>query len=124
MKIRILGNSIRLRLSQPEVKSLAERNIVEGKTYFGTTEESVFIYSLEKKDTNEIRASLSVNHVRIYIPNKIADKWANSNEISLENNMSLGQGLALRILIEKDFKCGTDRGEDESELFPNPAENC
>lgn len=124
MKIRILGNSIRLRLSQSEVKSLTENNIVEEKTYFGPTEESVFIYSLEKKDTNEIRAALSNNHMRIYVPGKTADDWSNSNDISLENHMSLGHGLALKILIEKDFKCLTERGEDESDLFPNPAESC
>ncbi|MEO1262797.1 MAG: hypothetical protein AAFZ15_28575 [Bacteroidota bacterium] len=124
MKIRILGNSIRLRLSQSDVKSLAEKKYVEEKTYFGSTEESVFIYSLEIKDTNEIRAIISANHIQVFIPNKIADNWANSDEISLENYMSIGRGLALRILIEKDFKCGTERGEDESDLFPNPAESC
>ena len=124
MKIRILGNSIRLRLSQTEIKNLIEKNIVEEKTYFGITEESVFIYSLEKKEINEIRATLSGNHIQIYMPGKIADEWANSQKISLENNMSLGNGLALKILIEKDFKCLTERGEDESDLFPNPAENC
>ena len=88
MKIRILGNSIRLRLSQTEVKNLAEKKCVEEKTYFGSTEESVFIYSLEAKDTNEIRARISANHIQVYVPKKIADDWANSNEISLENNIT------------------------------------
>ena len=56
------------------------------------------------------------------MPDKMADEWANSQKISLENNMSIGNGLALKILIEKDFKCLTERGEDESDLFANPNE--
>ena len=124
MKIRILGNSIRLRLSQTEVKNLSEKNKVEEKTHFGNTPDAIFIYSLEKKKINEIGASLSGSHVQIFIPEKMANDWATSNEISLENNLLIGNGETLRLLIEKDFKCLTERGEDESDLFPNPAESC
>ncbi len=124
MKIRILGNSIRLRLSQTEVKNLSEKNKVEEKTHFGSAPDSMFIYSLEKKKTDKISASLSGNRIQVFIPEKIADDWADSNEVSLENNMPIGEDDALRILIEKDFKCLTERAEDESDLFPNPVENC
>ena len=124
MKIRILGNSIRLRLSQTEVKNLSRNNKVEEKTHFGPAPDSIFIYSLEKKKTDKISASFSSNHIQIFIPEKTTDDWASSNEISLENNMPIGNGDTLQLLIEKDFKCLTERGEDESDLFPNPAEEC
>lgn len=122
MKIRILGNSIRLRLAQQEVQQLAADGIVEQQTHFGANQ--YFSYSLEKYGEAELSAQLSACHIRIMIPAVMADAWAASNTISLENKWTTGPAQMLRILIEKDFKCLTDRGEDESDLFPNPEERC
>ncbi|MEZ4932033.1 MAG: hypothetical protein R2788_07940 [Saprospiraceae bacterium] len=54
----------------------------------------------------------------------MATDWSRSDEVGLEDDMPLGDGNALHILVEKDFKCLTERSEDESDLFPNPNENC
>ena len=40
-----------------------------------------------------------------------------SDDLFLENEDKLS------ILVEKDFKCLTDRSEDESDMFPNPKES-
>ncbi len=53
----------------------------------------------------------------------MAGAWANSSEISLRASSPLPDGNELTILVEKDFKCLTDRPhEDESDLFPHPKE--
>lgn len=124
MKIRILGNSIRLRLSQTEVQHLSEKGKVEEQTQFGLAPNSVLIYSILRKETPTIHAAYSDNYIQIFLPNQMASDWAASDEVGLENHMPLGDGNALHILIEKDFKCLTERSEDESDLFPNPNESC
>ena len=124
MKIRILGNSIRLRLSQTEVRQLSEKGTVTEQTQFGPTAETTLVYTLEKRGDEPISATFSNNRIQVFLPDTTVDNWASSNEVSLENQMPLDNGNSLRILVEKDFKCLTDRNEDESDLFPNPAESC
>ena len=124
MKIRILNNSIRLRLSQPEVENLKRKGKVEARTEFGGPNRSVFIYSLEKKKEGPPDAVLSHNHIRVFLAEKMIDQWADTDQVGIKGNMPIGNGEQLRILVEKDFKCLTERNEDESKLFPNPAKNC
>ena len=50
MKLRILDNSIRLRLSQNEIDTLKSEHQVSGKTNFSNSE---FIYSLIINDNEE-----------------------------------------------------------------------
>ena len=41
--------------------------------------------------------------------------------VGMQKIISVGEEIDLSILIEKDFKCLTDRpNEDESDLFENP----
>lgn len=43
----------------------------------------------------------------------------------MEDQLALGDGSTLRVLIEKDFACLTERvDEDELDNFPNPNVNC
>jgi hypothetical protein len=121
MKIRILGNSLRLRLTQSEVQNLLSEGKVKERISFGPSSAQQLNYIFKKAATTEIAASFNGNIISILVPNDIADQWANSTQISLEAQLPIGNGAQLKILIEKDFKCLTDRaGEDESDMFPNP----
>ena len=123
MKIRILGNAIRLRLSQTEVKTLAEKGKVSEETYFPILTSDVLRYSVEKNIGEGISGRFEDGHIRIYANEKMVDDWAKSDQISMEDRINHSSGH-ITYLIEKDFKCLTERSEDESDLFPNPAENC
>ncbi len=121
MKIRIQGNSIRLRLSQSEVVTFSGRKLVQDSTQFGPTPEETLIYSLEMAAIKEPGAAYSPNHIKVFVPENIAQAWANSDEVSIIYDSPLGNGAMLKILVEKDFQCRTTRpGEDESDNFPNP----
>ena len=124
MKIRILGHSIRLRLSQTEVQQLFEKGEVRQETRFIDSESDLLIYSLEKNGGKGIGTSFENGHIRIFVNDKMTDEWASSNQVGMEEKRPGINNETLSILIEKDFKCMTDRGEDESDLFPNPTENC
>ena len=117
MKLRIRGNSIRLRLTQSEVEAIKEIGLVEEKTVFPNGQ--IFVYSLawsEKLD--ELSTDFSNGKIQIVLPKSIAENWANSNEVGI-----YGAFEQLQIAVEKDFKCLTPRASDEdADTFPHPKE--
>ncbi len=124
MKIRIKGNSIRLRLTKAEVEHFSRQHFVSSTTRFSPFESDFFTYTLSASDdTTRIAATLSEREIRIVMPKTMASQWAHTDKISLEEHQAVGDEAHLRILIEKDFQCMKARpGEDESDLYPNPNE--
>jgi tryptophanyl-tRNA synthetase len=119
MKLRILSNSLRLRLSQTEIETLKSEHQVSGKTNFSNSE---FIYSLIINDSEEdISAEFENGHLKVKLSKTIAADWIESEQVDIKNT----DNSFIKILIEKDFQCLHERtGEDESDSFPNPlAEN-
>ncbi|WP_020527175.1 DUF7009 family protein [Flexithrix dorotheae] len=124
MKLRIKGNSIRLRLMQGEVNDLNEKGLVKEITEFGLSEDQRFIYSIFKdENSKEISASLNTNQIQIKLPSRMVSNWAESDQVGIQHQISITDNISLDLLIEKDFKCLTVReNEDESDAFPNPLE--
>ncbi len=123
MKLRIKGNSIRLRLTQAEVKEFQGNGVVEEIVKFGNTDSSKMHYLLQVSSGNEINALYESNKMIVNIPNPIADKWTTTNQVGFETQMKINEEEDLFILVEKDFKCLQPREhEDENDMFPNPAE--
>jgi len=118
MKLRIKGDSLRMRLSQGEVDILIEAESVSDVINFGNAK---LTYQLIFTDTTKASAMYDNDCVSIYIPKQIGIRWASSDQVSIEETIPLDDGSSLSILMEKDFKCLTDRpNEDESDLFENP----
>lgn len=128
MKLRIKGNSLRLRLTQPEVKIFEKEGVVEEVIKFGNSVYTMMHYTLQKSSGKEIDAFYNLNRMLVNVPEVMAEKWATTDLISLEGKMKINEKEELVILVEKDFQCLQPRpNEDESEMFPNPNEgtlNC
>ncbi|MEY3051546.1 MAG: hypothetical protein RLY31_1331 [Bacteroidota bacterium] len=121
MKIRIQGNSVRLRLSQQEVARLSSLGIVEESIRFGTNPDDTLLYALSKSTTKHMDASFHQHRISILVPTPWADDWAASDQVGMEGSVPVGPNETLRILVEKDFQCPKPRpGEDDSDLFPHP----
>lgn len=120
MKIRIQGNTIRLRLTQPEIDLLKIEGRVEQSADFGS--ETKFHYSISfSPTTNEIVASFKEGHIGVEVPQELGKQWIDTTQTGIENGEYANQGSGLKILVEKDFQCLHERkDEDESEAFPNP----
>ncbi|MFP6581032.1 MAG: hypothetical protein VCD00_00590 [Candidatus Hydrogenedentota bacterium] len=119
MKIRIQGNSIRLRLKQEEVTTLAETGAVEDRLKFGPDESQHLVYRLISADVTGINTSFKDGTVVVELPEEDAKTWIWSNRIGFEQDVTVGGDESIHILVEKDFKCLEDR-PDEEDLFPNP----
>jgi hypothetical protein len=115
MKLRILNNTIRLRLSQSELEVLKSEHQVSGNTIFMNSE---FIYSLIISDSEEdVSAEFEKGHLKVKLEKKLAGNWIEGDLTGLSNKDT----SSLSILVEKDFQCLHKRpNEDETDSFPNP----
>ena len=125
MKLRLLDDSIRLRLSRADVVVANEHGVVEGQTRF--PDGSVFTFALKGlPNGSDASASFESNRMVVGLPAAEISAWANDDTaVSLHGELPLPHGDSLKLLVEKDFKCITPRGdEDQSDLFPNPEPTC
>lgn len=120
MKLRIRGNSIRFRVSQSELRQIAEQGFAEDAVTFGP--EQTLRYRVEVVPGGRLAAAFSGSRLRLTVPSDRVQRWSGGDEVAIAGEQAIGGGQTLKILLEKDFHCLAPRaGEDESDLFPNPA---
>lgn len=121
MKLRIKGNSLRIRLTKTEVSKLAETGYLEEHTNFPGTQ---FIYSLQKTDAEDLSATFENNKIIIFIPALFVKDWPENNTTGFDTKMPISKTETLYLLIEKDFVCLDETTEDQSDNYNNPNKNC
>jgi hypothetical protein len=118
MKLRIKGDSVRLRLTQGEVRALADQGSVADAVNFSP--ESRLEYRVRRAPVATLTAHYDSSAIEVCVPDEMALEWAASDLVTLEYTRHTPEG-DLRLIIEKDFTCLVPRaGEDESDHFPHP----
>ncbi len=122
MKLRIKGNSIRLRLLRSEVERLAASGVVTEDVRFGTGTDQALKYSIAASDgVEEVTAQFSDNQILIMLPESVAIDWTTTDRVGIEASQEISEGCDLTILIEKDFECtGRSEDPDRHDAYPNP----
>jgi hypothetical protein len=122
MKLRILDNSIRLRLTRAEVAMASTVGIVRARV--SVPGGNGLDYVLESlAATNSPSARFSDGALTVMLPESQVLRWASSEQVSIEANETLDNGDSLKILVEKDFACLAPRaGEDDRDMYPHPLE--
>ncbi|HUA18920.1 MAG TPA: hypothetical protein VMB25_09255 [Bryobacteraceae bacterium] len=122
MKLRISGNSLRLRLNQAEVAQFSKTGFVEDSVEFAHG--ASFCYALESlSDLSSPRAAYQNGWLRIQIPSGDATEWATTDRVGVSGEQALSGGKQLSILIEKDFQCLHGSEAPDPDAFPNPLES-
>lgn len=121
MKLRIKGNSLRLRLTRSEVERMAAEGCVEEKTSFG---DNALKYVLQRNDEEAISATFTDNTITVFMPAELVKQWQKSDVISFEKELRAGDNKMLSVLVEKDFKCIDNPVEDQSDNYENPNKAC
>src|SRR6266550_2291497 len=121
MKLRIKGNSIRLRLGQSEVTRLAIDGRVEEFTAFGPSIKQRFGYALcASPGEHDVSAGFEDRHMIIRAPANVIHQWVTTDQVSIHAIQRSGGDGELRILIEKDFECiEAASGESQEDAFPH-----
>ncbi len=119
MKLRIKGNSLRIRVSQTEIKRFAEQGSVEESVDFGPGGQLRYRLEIDPHGAR-INADFDRNIITVWLPRSAARQWCDTDQVSLQGEQPLTAGV-LKLLVEKDFRCLVPReGEDESDLFDHP----
>jgi Family of unknown function (DUF7009) len=126
MKLRIKGNSLRLRVSRSELTRFLDAGSLEDTVYFGPDAGAELSYALVLDHFREaVNVESSSHRVAVLLPEQAARKWASTDQVGISANVDLGVRGTLSVLIEKDFACLDRSDEDNSDTFPNPlAERC
>ena len=117
MKLRIKGNSLRLRLTKTEVSKLAQTGYLEEQTSFPNNR---FVYALQKTDVPDLSATFQNDKITILIPGFFAEEWPENNIVGLDTKIPLTATESLYLLVEKDFVCLDKTTEDQSDNYENP----
>jgi hypothetical protein len=106
MKLRIQGNSLRLRLSEEEGKQFAQTGRLEAAAAFGPGESQTLHYVLVRREAIAgITADFTGHVITVYLPESAAAAWINNDEASLSGVVDNGTAQGLKILVEKDMDC-------------------
>lgn len=122
MKLRLKDNSIRIRLSVPEVDRLVKSHEISSQTRFPgnhALQTLIKVGELQHVEVNFLDGKLELR-----LPLTEIDGWHLTDQVGHQWEVDLGNHEKLLIVVEKDFQCLTERpGEDEAALYPNPKES-
>jgi hypothetical protein len=122
MKLRILGNSLRLRLSRTDLARLIETGRIEATIHFAAESDARLTYALECSNAvQEMSLRWRPQEIAVLLPAHQASRWAESGQVGISSNCAAGNEV-LALLVEKDFSCLHGSEADNQDAFPNP--NC
>jgi len=120
VKLRIKGNSLRLRVSRSEVVRLIQDGHIEDAIHFAAHEEATLTDALAHAPSDrDISVEYRPQRITIWLSTNAAKQWSGSEQTGIYGEIDTGFG-PLTLVVEKDFAC-LDRSKAENEdTFPNP----
>ena len=121
MKLRIKGDSLRLRVNRSELARLLKGERVEDTVHFSAAPDAHLTYALQSAEqSTPVRIEWVPQTVIVLISKGQLRLWSNDAEVGIYSSIELGRGSSLEVVIEKDFAC-LDRSDDENtDTFANP----
>ena len=91
--------------------------------HFGST---VFTYALASREgLDNLAAEFDNGKMSLIVPEHIKNEWVSTEIVGYNNNMPIGNGNTMFLLLEKDFKCiDGEVLEDQSDNYENPLAAC
>jgi hypothetical protein len=122
MKLRIKGDSLRLRIGPAEVKRLIETGRIAETIHFTPALEANLTYALETAAQVEtITVRYTSREVAVLLPAAQARAWFEGAEVGLYGHAPIAAGM-LEIAVEKDFACLDKNNAEDEDTYPNPLE--
>ena len=122
MKVRILGNSVRLRIKMHEADAIRETGWIEEVLEFGPSESDKLRFRIV---TGEETFAIEQQgmQISVIVPRAVIDEWTSTDMVGFEEKITTSKGRDISVLIEKDFACLDGEREDEEGSYPNPMED-
>lgn len=118
MKLRLRGNSIRLRLTQAEVGALEAGREVADSTGLGPGHFLEFGVRPGTRESLEISAT--AHGFFILVPQNTLSQWAAGADEGFEADIRISDSETTRVTVQKDYACLKPRGEEDHDSFAHP----
>lgn len=106
MKLRIQGNSLRLRLSEAEVQQFAQTGRVAEAVALGPGPDQTLQYVLAQgENLAAITVEYSGTTVTVCLPGAVTAAWMGNVGAGLSATVDNGTEKGLKILVEQDQPC-------------------
>jgi hypothetical protein len=115
MKLRIQGNSLRLRLTQKEAALVRNGSPVESLIEFAPGQSLAYLVE-SSPSVGTMSAAFDGRTIKVTIPMQQVNQWAESDQVGLEARSQTG----VQLLVEKDFQCLHRSVEQQPDAYPNP----
>jgi hypothetical protein len=120
MKMRIKGNSLRLRVSRSDIAQLMRTGRIQESIRFAPEAAAKLTYALEYGErAQEISAQYGDCEIRVLLSTEAARRWANGDGVGIYGAAETG-GVPLELIVEKDYACIDRADADNADAFPNP----
>lgn len=120
MKLRIKGNSLRLRVSRSELATLIQSGTIEDTIHFAVALDAKLTYVLRHAPAvSSLHVEYLPQQVAVVLSTEAAEGWAASDQVGIYGSSETNAG-PLEIVVEKDFACLDGANPLDDDAFPNP----
>jgi hypothetical protein len=121
MKLRLKGNSLRLRVTPSEVKQLLRNGVIREYVQLTANPKDRLTYAVVSSLSGlTTTVAYQSGNITVSVPQIELEGWAGGDNVGVYAEVALSEDQLLSVAIEKDFAC-LDRNDAENEdTFPNP----
>jgi hypothetical protein len=121
MKLRIKGNSLRLRVSRSELERILAGEEVAETIRFAAAPEAKLTYALARGT----QASAAIvryrpQEVTVLLSKEQAESWGQDDQVGVYTLVDIAPEGLLELIVEKDFACLDRSDADNKDTFANP----
>jgi hypothetical protein len=120
MKLRIKGNSLRLRITPSDLTRLLATGRIQETIHFASDPDAHLTYALEHTPQ---AASMAIRYtpgeVIVQIPSAAAEHWAGGQDVGIYGQSITTQGT-IDLAVEKDFACIDKSDAENVDTFHHP----
>jgi hypothetical protein len=121
MKLRIKGNSLRLRVTPSEVKQLLRYRVIREHVQLTSNPNDRLTYEvISSLSGAATTVAYRLGTVTVCVPKIQLERWAGSEDVGVYADVAVGADQALCVAIEKDYACLDRSDADNEDTFPNP----
>jgi hypothetical protein len=122
MKLRIQGNSLRIRVGRSELAQFLHQGRIEDTVQFTPAPEARLTYALEVSPAlaTQTQVRYSPQEIAVILAPRQVVQWSMETEVGVYTQIPIGAGNLLEVIVEKDFTCLDRSDADNKDAFANP----
>ena len=121
MKLRLKGNSIRLRVTRSELARLQAGEHIQETIRFSALPNATLTYVLEVGSHSQPVTTVFIDQqITVSVSQDQLTSWSGEHQVGIYASLPVDETTVLEVSIEKDFACLDLSDEDNADTFANP----